>query len=555
MKPPPQILKTFVRMRPKEKALVIVLSALFVFSLGRFLLVQLSLPEAKDKAHTITEGFVGKITSLHPLYADFNETDRDISQLIFSGLVRYDPLTKNFLPDLAAKWDRSPNGLKYTFTLVTNAFWHDGTPVTTDDIMFTFRDVIKSPSFRNPIIKSSFEDVTLEKEGADRVVFTLQKPNSYFISSLTTPLIPSHLLRDTPIGTMDKSSFALKPVGTGPYMLKSAHLDVEGDYLDLEAFSQYHGRKPINESIRLYTFPSDEALLRHQGALHAISKVRSESPLIESLDSRFETHYYTLNQFSAVYFNTEHPALAKKEVRQALARSLDKHLLIDRGERRVDAIDLLDRAQEKEFQTNGAEASKMLDSAGYTVKGGDSVIRRDNKDIPLELTLLMHEKMPREIAEEMKRQWLAIGVDIRIVVVTNSDFFSYVTERQYDLLFTRQNLGYNRDVYPLFHSSQTGGPGIAKPGLNFSNFKSFRTDGLTEAIRKEKDPVDKEKLLKQLSSVLIDEMPLVFLSTPVYAYVLDKSLSGFTVSSLDYHSDRMNLLPYFPFTSLKPNEL
>ncbi|MBI3738046.1 MAG: peptide ABC transporter substrate-binding protein, partial [Chloroflexi bacterium] len=92
-----------------------------------------------------TEGLIGSFGRLNPLLDWNNPADRDVDRLIFSGLIKFDShgLPQ---PDLAESWGTSADGTIYNFTLRSNAVWHDGTPVTSDDVIFTI-DLIKTSSF------------------------------------------------------------------------------------------------------------------------------------------------------------------------------------------------------------------------------------------------------------------------------------------------------------------------------------------------------------------------------------------------------------------------
>lgn len=516
----------------KEKILVIVLIAVFAVSLVRFIGYEVHFPVFKEKG-VFSEGMVGHIRSINPLFTDFNDADRDISNLVFSGLIKYDPIQKNFLPDLAEKWNVSKNGLIYTFTLRQNALWHDGIPLTADDVSFTFQNVIQHPAFRNPILKNAFEGIKINKIDNFTASFVLPKPNSYFISNLIYGLLPKHILENADIASLDKIQFSKShPVGSGPYKLTSIKLDNDGDIVDLEVFQQYYGAKPSVERIRFFTFPNEKSLIKDQSALNAISKLNIASYSKNfPKDSRFTTYNYTLNQFTALHFNTENQFLKEQKMRRALSFALNKQELIQEGERRVDSLGLSDRSSEPQFKFDPDAAKKILDE-----------IQANNKNEPFSFNLLSLNIIPEEITNSIQNQFKAVGIKIEIQRVKSSDFYNYIEEKRYDMLLVRHYLGYNRDVYSLFHSSQIIDPEKGLQGLNFSNFKSFKTDGLTEALRKERTPADKEKLLAQLSTAISSEIPLVFISTPIYTYVLDKSVPGLELNNLNSHSDRWNIL-------------
>ena len=202
-------------------------------------------------------------------------------------------------------------------------------PLTANDIVFTFQNVFQHPAFRNPILRNSFEGIEVKKLDDYTVSFTLTKQNSYFIANLLVGILPKHILENADISSLDKSQFSKKyPIGSGPYKITSLKLDNDGDIVDLEAFSEYYGEKPAMKLIRLFTFPDEKSLLKDKGALHAISKLNATQIFSES---NFSTYNYSLNQFTALHFNTENQFLKEKKVRQALAQALNKQELIMEG--------------------------------------------------------------------------------------------------------------------------------------------------------------------------------------------------------------------------------
>lgn len=543
-----KLLRVFFSMSRREKGIAILLIIGFSLSLSVFFARSIRFPPRLEKG-TFSEGFVGHIKILNPLFVDFNDADRDLSLLIFSGLIRYDPVERNFFPDLATSWERSPDGLAYSLTLRTNALWHDGKPVTIDDIVFTFRDVIQDPGFRNPILRNAFEGVTVEKISDSSVTFTLPKANSYFLSTLTVGLLPKHLLDSTPIAQLDKAAFGKHPIGSGPYRVSSLKLDEDGDRIDLTAFPEYYGGKPLINRMRLFTFNDEKKLIKERGALHALSKLNADTASLLNSDDRFAMAHYSLNQFTGLFFNTDGPLLKEKRLRQALHLSLDKNALLAPGEKRMDALDFIDHGAEPPFQFSLEAANKTLDSLGF--KKDPAGRRLSLKGEPLKLNLLTSTKIPLKLTEKIKQAWWGLGMEVNVQRSNAEEFSNLVSERRYDVLLLRQNLGFNRDMYPLFHSSQRSGPEGTAPGLNFSQWKSFQTDRLTEGMRREKNPKAKQKLLEQLSKVIIEETPMIFLSTPVYSYALDKRIQPFPQSAvLDFHADRLRVLPYLSFPSL-----
>ena len=167
------------------------------------------------------EGVVGHPVSISPLTAR-TQADRDLVALIFSGLVKDGP-SGSLLPDLAESWTVDPSGATWTFELRADARWHDGQPVTADDVAFTIR-TLQDPAYTGPAA-GSWKDAKVETVGARTVIFTLANPLGGFLQAATQPIAPAHLLANVPVDALANDPFGRHPVGSGPFAL--VRLDAE----------------------------------------------------------------------------------------------------------------------------------------------------------------------------------------------------------------------------------------------------------------------------------------------------------------------------------------
>ncbi|HET6846847.1 MAG TPA: ABC transporter substrate-binding protein, partial [Anaerolineales bacterium] len=136
------------------------------------------LPEAAPGG-VYTEAVVGSLGRLNPLLDWNNVADRDADRLIFSGLVKFDSRGLP-QPDLAESWGVSADGTIYNFTLRPNAVWHDGVPVTSDDVIFTI-GLIKSSSLFPADIKSLWGQIDVKQLDDKNLKFTLPEPFAPFL--------------------------------------------------------------------------------------------------------------------------------------------------------------------------------------------------------------------------------------------------------------------------------------------------------------------------------------------------------------------------------------
>ncbi|MFC1748513.1 ABC transporter substrate-binding protein, partial [Pseudomonadota bacterium] len=266
---------------------------------------------------------------LNPVYSDFSDANREVNSLVFSGLTKYDPEKEAFVGDLA-KLTISEDKQVYKFELKTGVSWHDGEPLTIDDVYYTFHDVIQDPEFQNPVLKANFEGVEIKKDDEKTIEFVLEKPNSFFITNLNVGVLPKHILGDLSVPEIAFSDFNASPIGTGPYKVESG-VGVETDgrqRVSLESYSEYYGDLPKIEKIRFYIYPYTDFLLKEKSNINIISKVPADtlSELQES--GRFTFEGYELPQYTAVFINMDSVVLQKEKVRVALQKAIDKEELM-----------------------------------------------------------------------------------------------------------------------------------------------------------------------------------------------------------------------------------
>jgi hypothetical protein len=174
--------------------------------------------------------------------------DQDVIKHIFNGLLEIGP-DMEYIPSLAERWEFSEDGLEWTFYLRDDVRWHDGKAFTTKDVNFTFTMLLHPKYFGGKGADFIFIEGAREfKSGEAQFVSGIQVIDDYtikfrltesfapFMESMTFPILPEHLLKDVPVAELDKASFNLHPVGTGPYKLQRY---VNGQYVELKVNDLY----------------------------------------------------------------------------------------------------------------------------------------------------------------------------------------------------------------------------------------------------------------------------------------------------------------------------
>ena len=170
---------------------------------------------------TYVESVSGFPQSLNPLLSFYNDADSDVTSLVYSGLTRL-TMTGEVVPDLALGWEIEPGGITYTFHLNPRALWHDGMPVSADDVIFTV-GLLQDPDYPGPPdIGALWQSVRVERVSDLVVRFVLAEPYAPFLDYTTFGLLPAHHLQgisgvpgDVGFQSSAGGNRTLSPLGSG----------------------------------------------------------------------------------------------------------------------------------------------------------------------------------------------------------------------------------------------------------------------------------------------------------------------------------------------------
>ncbi|MDD5055151.1 MAG: ABC transporter substrate-binding protein [Candidatus Peribacteraceae bacterium] len=277
---------------------------------------------------TYIEGAVGELQPMMPWFTIGNDVTRDVNALIFAGLMKYDPVSGKVIDDLATV-KISNDSRVFTATLKPGLNWHDGTPVTAEDVLFNF-DSIQQPGFRNPILQQNFKGVTIEKIDDRTVRFSLKKPYVFFTSNLTLGLVPKHAFEGVPPNKLDQAlDFGFHPIGAGPYSFLSL---VQTDF-STEVTLKHFPREGMPtfkiERVVFRVFPDYSALLTDILNINGVRLVPRNDKGLPIIPRNFTPAPYTLPQYVGLFFNMSRPTMADRNVRLALQLATNKKEIAD----------------------------------------------------------------------------------------------------------------------------------------------------------------------------------------------------------------------------------
>lgn len=282
---------------------------------------------------TYIEGSIGQLSPLNPWFTVTNDVNRDIVSLVFAGLQRYNPATKQIEDDLATM-EVDEDGRLYTLKLKEDIFWHDHTPevphpVTIDDVLFTF-SLIQEPGFENTLLQQNFSGVQIEQIDERSIRFRLREPYRFFPSNLTLGLLPKRSFEGIPVQLLSQTfDFGYNPIGAGPYMFKGLVQTELSTEVTLERFSAYNLEGYHLDSIVFRIFPDYDTLLsdlRNLQGVRLVPRNKEGTPLIPD---RYESVQYTLPQYVALFFNLDRTIVDDNLLRLGLQLGTNKQELVD----------------------------------------------------------------------------------------------------------------------------------------------------------------------------------------------------------------------------------
>jgi len=281
------------------------------------------------------EGIVGFPRYIQPIYAPTNDADRDLVQLIFSGLVKQGP-DGEIIPDLAKEYNVLDEGRTWEFYLREDASWSDGKPLTADDVIFTIQ-AIQNQDTKSPL-RASWLGVETEKISDLGIRFKLKNPSSVFLENCQTQIIPEHIWKEISPENFSLTPKNLSPIGSGPYKLKNLTQDKEGRIVSVELVrnTKYYGSTPNLKKISFKFFEDEQKLIKAYLNKDIQGFSLSSTQDLPKNTNGLNSYSFSLPRYFAVFFNMNAPAesssiLKDSNIRQALNYGTNREEIVEKA--------------------------------------------------------------------------------------------------------------------------------------------------------------------------------------------------------------------------------
>lgn len=529
----------------KEKQYLAIFSILLIFNIG-FLGIQYTfanLTEVPTQGGSYTEGLIGSPQLINPILSQANDVDNDLVSLVYSSLFDYDK-NLQLQNDLVDSYSISEDEKTYTISLRQDAYFHDGEQVTADDVLFTV-ELIKTPDYKSPLY-INFDGIYLNRVDDFTIEFTLTESYAPFLHILTFGILPEHIWNNVPPNYFTLAELNIKPIGSGPYKFDALTKDTTGVVhgITLIRHEDYYAQKPYIDELVFKFYPDFYTGI--DGLKNKNVQGLSKIPMSAMQDISAEKYTFNnlpLSQYTGIFFNlSKAENLKDLKIRQALAHSVNKLDIITNilngNAKNTNAPILPGFVGHTDdittYNYNIGIAQGLIEETDWEKDAETNLLTQDNENLTFTLTTL-NQETTLKIAESIAAEWKNLGFDVTVEPLDFNDMKSRIKDRDYEVLLYGELIGADPDPYPFWHSTQR-----LDPGLNLSMYANKEVDDLIEQARQTTNTEKRAELYKEFSSILTEELPAIFLYTPVYTYVTDKKLQGFDINRIETPSHRFN---------------
>lgn len=434
-----------------------------------------------------------------------------------------------FIPLLARSWKRL-DSLTLAFELDPRARWHDGTPVTARDVIFTFSRA-RDPAIAPKLAVLHKHIAEVRAEGEQTVVFRFSRAYAEQLYDATYHVapLPAHLLSGVPPKELARSSYVAHPIGSGPYRWVR---NLPGQFLELAANERFFlGRPAIRRVIVRVAKDADARLnLVLSGEAHAMDNILPPLANLERVSARPELRlvpvpspavgYLLYNQRDPADRERPHPILADLEMRRALTLALDRQMLVQAVFGSYAEVPFgpassllwIRHGAPRPAAQDQAAARRVLESRGWVDADGDGIRERDGRPLALRLHVTNTSAVRRQMSLLAQRQLREVGVQLDVIQLDGPTWLERRSKGDFDIDFSSSVL----DPSPsgLVQSWSCNG------SSNVARFCDPAVDSLLDrAMLARRNPRDAwHQVLQRIEA----GAPAAFLYAPIYVYVVNR---------------------------------
>jgi dipeptide transport system substrate-binding protein len=466
------------------------------------------------------------------------------ADVLMNRLVEFDAASGKLAPSLAERWQVSPDGLTYDFTLRSDATFHNTDyfsptrPLNADDVLFSFQRMLNPDHPWHKVAASGYPHAQsmqwpslikgLEKTGEHALRITLNRPDATFLATLSMGFasIYSAEYADQLLAAGTPEKLNSQPIGTGPFALKRFQKDAAIRY---SANPNYFAGKPAVDNLIYAITPDANVRLQklRRGECHIALSPKPQDVQAIKTDSTLHSAHTAAFMTAFVGINSQHAPLDKPQVRQAINLAFDKASYLQTVfENSAEAANGPYPANTWSYNSelpgyayNPEKAKSLLKEAGLADGFSTTIWTRPSGSLLNPNPSLGAQLLQADLAE--------IGIKAEIRVIEWGELIRRAKAGEHDLLFMGW-AGDNGDpdnfLTPQFACASV------ESGLNFARYCDPTLDKLISEGKTSSDQAERSRLYKEAQRIIQEQALWLPLAHPTAYALLSNKVSGYQVS-------------------------
>ena len=445
--------------------------------------------------------------------------------LMFETLLGIDPVTYEFTPGLASRWEISDDGLTFTFELDGDARWSDGVPVTPADVQWTY-DAIMNPSNATGPFKVSLGNFKRPEIVGERKIRFTARQNHWrnLLGCGDFEILPKHAFASQPFNRLDLDH----PVVSGPYVVSSVKEQIEvrlSRRPDWWAVDRPANRGTMNFDTIVFRYFADqvnafEAFKKGMTDLYPVYSARMWAN--ETIGEKFDKNWIVKTRvhnhhpigFQGFAMNTRRPPFDDLRVRKAIAHLVDRETMNQTMMfnayfmLRSYFSDLYDEEHpctNRQFDYSVEKAEVLLHEAGYVRNPATGILEKSGR--PFSFTFLTRDSSSDKILVLCDKAFKKVGIEMKIDRKDWAAWMRDMDEYNFDITWASWSGSVMRDPESMWLSTEADKPA----SNNVTGLKDPHIDALLEKQKTVYSVAERNKILRQIDARLTELVPYVLL--------------------------------------------
>ncbi|HEX9483347.1 MAG TPA: peptide ABC transporter substrate-binding protein [Gemmatimonadaceae bacterium] len=464
-------------------------------------------------------------TVLPPLVA--GQLDREITDLVYDRLadIGQDLNTvgdNGFTPQLAERWEWTPDSLSIAFHINPHAKWHDGQPVRAADVRYSF-NLVRDPALGSPAapLLTNIDSISVRDSLTAVAWFKRHLPEQFYDLTYQVQIVPEHVLSNTPAGQLKTAEVARRGIGSGRFKL--ARWDA-GSRIELLAdTANYRGRPKLDRVVFTVAPDFNGAVTRFlSGDADLFENLRPEhvkqlagdtARRVQRLPS-FAFNSLAMNAMDPSAPGKPHPIFGDRAVRRALTMAVDRRAMLRNVFDTLASIaygpfphahPVADTTL-PQIRYDTAKAKALLDSAGWTM-GTDGIRSKGGRRLAFSITTPNSSAGRRSYAVLLQDAFRRVGADAKIDEVDFPGYMQKLTTHTFDTEMASFNVDPSVSGFKQIWATS----GIGKDGQNHYSYSNPTVDALLDSATTAFDPARTRAYARRAFETIIEDAPAIWL--------------------------------------------